>query len=697
MLLKDTPLATIDMKIVDVTIPIHNENIENLLASLKKVDKYLKTLSTELAFNYNLTIACSAVPKATNNAIYKFVKNQTHMRFVRTEKKGRGRVLKEAWLSSNSDIVMYMDVDLATDLSSVQALLDPLLSGYTGIVIGNRRLKKSRVKRKAMRSISSAMYHRASRLFVGTKFIDMQCGFKAMPTVLAKKLIPKVKNNKWLFDSELLINAKNQKVKIKSVPITWNESPSTTVKFLKLASEMMKFINRMSVTQKRIITPERLLLVGLMLIASLIFLVNLTDNQWANLYYSAATQSASTSWKAFLFGGFDAQGFITIDKFPIVLWPSVFSVKLFGFSQFAVLLPHALTGIFSSLAIYKIVRRHFDITSGLAAGLIFIFSPLSTIMFRFNNPDSFLVLASILLLACVLKAMSTESWKYFLMTGVVLGLMFQIKTLQALIFLPILFVIVLWDFRVSKSLHSFVKKLILGGVVFLLTALSWPIFVSLTSPNSRPIIGGSASNNVWDLVFGYNGLSRLTGEGPAKVSGVPSAIFDGNSGFFRMFNSSFFSNIGWFLLPAIVCACFGIWYCFKNNNEQSRSQKRQLLFWSLVLLFYVFVFSIAKGKIHGYYSLILIPAISALLGISLQLARKHKSYGRGLLYWLTGSTVISVGVVIPFLLRSIDPKWFPVLFFSLIITGVLLAFISIFAIYNNKDTLVKLVFFLGLS
>ena len=52
MLLKDTPLATIDMKIVDVTIPIHNENIENLLASLKKVDKYLKTLSTELAFNY---------------------------------------------------------------------------------------------------------------------------------------------------------------------------------------------------------------------------------------------------------------------------------------------------------------------------------------------------------------------------------------------------------------------------------------------------------------------------------------------------------------------------------------------------------------------------------------------------------------------------------------------------------------------
>ena len=138
MLLKDTPLATIDMKIVDVTIPIHNENIENLLASLKKVDKYLKTLSTELAFNYNLTIACSAVPKATNNAIYKFVKNQTHMRFVRTEKKGRGRVLKEAWLSSNSDIVMYMDVDLATDLSSVQALLDPLLSGYTGIVIGNR-------------------------------------------------------------------------------------------------------------------------------------------------------------------------------------------------------------------------------------------------------------------------------------------------------------------------------------------------------------------------------------------------------------------------------------------------------------------------------------------------------------------------------------------------------------------------------
>ena len=60
---------------------------------------------------------------------------------------------------------------------------------------------------------------------------------------------------------------------------------------------------------------------------------------YANSFYSAAVQAGSQSWKAFFFGSLDAGNAITVDKPPAALWPMALSVRLFGLSSWAILVP----------------------------------------------------------------------------------------------------------------------------------------------------------------------------------------------------------------------------------------------------------------------------------------------------------------------------------------------------------------------
>ena len=57
---------------------------------------------------------------------------------VHLAEKGRGRALKRVWSASESDVLVYMDVDLSTDLAALLPLVAPLVSGHSDLAIGSR-------------------------------------------------------------------------------------------------------------------------------------------------------------------------------------------------------------------------------------------------------------------------------------------------------------------------------------------------------------------------------------------------------------------------------------------------------------------------------------------------------------------------------------------------------------------------------
>ena len=101
----------------------------------------------------------------------------------------------------------------------------------------------------------------------------------------------------------------------------------------------------------------RAALAPILLLATVLEIVGLWDEGYANTYYAAAVKSMSTSWHNFFFASFDAGGFVSVDKPPLGLWVEVVSTKLFGFSGLSMLAPEAVAGVLSVGLLYMLVDR----------------------------------------------------------------------------------------------------------------------------------------------------------------------------------------------------------------------------------------------------------------------------------------------------------------------------------------------------
>src|SRR6188472_3025328 len=133
-------------------------------------------------------------------------------------------------------------------------------------------------------------------------------------------------------------------------------------------------------------------LLALLTMTGVLYVWGLGASGWANSFYSAAVQAGSSSWKAFFFGSSDAANFITVDQPPASLWVMELSARVFGVNAWSILVPQALEGVAAVGVLYAAVRRWFSPAAGLLAGAILALTPVSALMFRFNNPDALLVL-----------------------------------------------------------------------------------------------------------------------------------------------------------------------------------------------------------------------------------------------------------------------------------------------------------------
>ena len=154
------------------------------------------------------------------------------------------------------------------------------------------------------------------------------------------------------------------------------------------------------------VRPGLLALLGA---TAVLYLWHLADSGWANAFYSAAVQAGSQSWKAFFFGSSDAANAITVDKPPAALWVMELSARVFGFSAWSVLVPQALEGVAAVGLLHLTVRRSAGPAAGLLAGAVLATTPVAALMFRFNNPDSLLVLLLVGSVYCVVRALEHGS------------------------------------------------------------------------------------------------------------------------------------------------------------------------------------------------------------------------------------------------------------------------------------------------
>lgn len=215
---------------VEIVIPIFNEELE-LENNISKLTSSLKKNLSR--YNWYITIADNASTDHSLEIAKKLAKKYPYVGFIHLSQKGRGRAVKKTWRESKADVLVYMDVDLSTDLKSLVPLISSLTKGFD-IAIGSRLLSSSKVlNRPLKREILSRGYNILIKLFFRTHFSDAQCGFKGVTKKMVNNLIPYIKDNAWFFDSELLILGEKLDYKIFEVPVLWVDNPGSTVRVLK--------------------------------------------------------------------------------------------------------------------------------------------------------------------------------------------------------------------------------------------------------------------------------------------------------------------------------------------------------------------------------------------------------------------------------------------------------------------------------
>ncbi len=203
---------------ISIVLPVYNEEVI-LVANVLKLVNFCKN---NLSDDWEIIIADNNSGDHTSILGKKLAAEHSAVKYLYVDKIGKGMAIRSGWQSVKADIYCFMDADLATDISALPDLIAGIKEG-NDLVIGSRAHRQSKVSRQFIRRVVSFGYRLVLKIMLNLKINDTPCGFKAINQRVKDNILPLVQNNKWFFDSELVILAEKAGYKIKEIPIVWFE------------------------------------------------------------------------------------------------------------------------------------------------------------------------------------------------------------------------------------------------------------------------------------------------------------------------------------------------------------------------------------------------------------------------------------------------------------------------------------------
>jgi len=163
--------------------------------------------------------------------------------FQHETNRGKGAAVKTGALASTSVWLLVLDADLSAHPRELERFRNFIDS--SDIIFGSRRMNGAFIIKQQpwYRVRAGQLFNWLMRRMSGLPYHDTQCGFKAFRMKACRPLFASLATNGWSFDVELLLRAKQAGLRITELPITWNHTPESKVKFrhaLRTLSELWR-------------------------------------------------------------------------------------------------------------------------------------------------------------------------------------------------------------------------------------------------------------------------------------------------------------------------------------------------------------------------------------------------------------------------------------------------------------------------
>ena len=216
------------MKKLAIFVPIYNEE--------RIVERNLRKILSE-AKRQGLDIILYAVDDSSKDTTSKILKNLEKkfpaLRYIRYENgPSRRENLAKAMALATEPYLMFMDLDLATDLKNLRRIYDYLERGED-VATGSRYCTNSKVRRGLFRLFVSRIYNLFMRIYFRSRLKDHQCGFKGFRRDAFQEMTKiagydSKKWRGWFWDAEMMIIAQKKGYKIVEFGIEWDEGKQSS-------------------------------------------------------------------------------------------------------------------------------------------------------------------------------------------------------------------------------------------------------------------------------------------------------------------------------------------------------------------------------------------------------------------------------------------------------------------------------------
>lgn len=229
---------------VSIVIPAYNES-ERIVAPLKTILEFISSSEQNAEVIVVDDGSSDDTAKIAERAFAAVPNIQS--RVIRYEKnRGKGFAVKTGLLAANADIALFSDADLSTPIGEMSKLVDPISNGECDVAFGSRALDRTLIgtHQPWRREQGGRVMNYIIRTMSGLSFADTQCGFKAFNLVKFRPLLDVMKIDRFGFDVEFLFVAAHHNLRLKEIPVRWNDVEGSKVSVFRDTGRMISELNQ---------------------------------------------------------------------------------------------------------------------------------------------------------------------------------------------------------------------------------------------------------------------------------------------------------------------------------------------------------------------------------------------------------------------------------------------------------------------